>query len=140
MSMRFFATPQDAELAFYDAIERADLDAMMGIWAEDEEVHCTHPDGERLSGFAAVRESWRQVFSSGPRASVRLSEQLRRQGILLALHSAHEHYSVPGEERPRPPVIASNVYVRGAQGWHLLARHASCAPGTVAADISATLH
>ena len=73
MTMRFFATPQDAEAAFYDAIERADLDAMVAIWAEDEEVVCTHPNGERLSGFAAVRESWRQVFSVGPRASVRLS-------------------------------------------------------------------
>jgi hypothetical protein len=87
-----------------------------------------------------VRESWRQIFASGQRASVRLSDAVHRQGILLALHSAHEHYSVPGEEVPRPPVIASNVYVRGAQGWHLLSRHASSAPAPLAADISATLH
>ena len=140
MTMRFFATPQDAEAAFYDALERADLDAMMAIWAEDEEVLCTHPNGERIAGFAAVRESWRQIFASGQRASVRLSDAVHRQGILLALHSAHEHYSVPGEEVPRPPVIASTVYVRGAQGWHLLSRHASCAPAPLAADISATLH
>ncbi len=70
MTMRFFATPQDAEAAFYDALERADLDAMMAIWAEDEEVLCTHPNGERIAGFAAVRESWRQIFASGQRASV----------------------------------------------------------------------
>ena len=140
MTMRFFATPQDAETAFYDALERADLDGMMAIWAEDEEVLCTHPDGERMAGFSAVRESWRQVFSSGSRASVRLSDQVHRQGILLALHSMHEHYSVPGEEAARPPVIASNAYVRGAQGWHLLSRHASGAPAAVSADISATLH
>ena len=140
MTTRFFATPQDAEVAFYDALERADLDAMMAIWAEDEEVFCIHPNGERLTGFAAVRESWRQIFSSGPRASVRLSDQVHRQGILLDLHSLHEHYTVPGEEIPRPPVIASHVFVRGAQGWHLLSRHASCAPGAISADISATLH
>ncbi|MBS3916104.1 MAG: nuclear transport factor 2 family protein [Sulfuritalea sp.] len=140
MTTRFFATPQDAAAAFYDALERADLDAMMAIWAEDEEVFCTHPDGERLTGFAAVRESWRQVFSSGPRASVRLGDTFHRQGILLDLHSVLEHYTVPGEETPRPPVIASHVYVRGAQGWHLLSRHASCAPGAVTSDISATVH
>lgn len=140
MTMRFFATPQDAEAAFYDALERADLDAMMAIWAEDEEVTCTHPGGERIAGFAAVRESWRQILASGPRASVRLSDAVQRQGILLALHSVHEHYSLPGEDAPRPPVIASNVYVRGAQGWHLLSRHASGAPAAVSADISATLH
>ncbi len=140
MTMRFFATPQDAEAAFYDAIERADLDAMMAIWAEDEEVLCVHPGGERMAGFAAVRESWRQIFAGGARASVRLSDAVRRQGILLAHHSVHEHYTVPGEEVPRPPVVASNVFVRGAQGWHLLSRHASGAPAPLAADISATLH
>ena len=140
MTMRFFATPEDAEAAFYDALERADLEAMMAIWAEDEEVTCTHPGGERLAGFAAVREGWRQVFAGLQRASVRVTDSVHRQGILLALHSMHEHYSVPGEETPRPPVIASNVYVRGAQGWHLLSRHASCAPAPLAADISATLH
>lgn len=140
MSMRFFATPQDAEAAFYDALERADLDAMMAIWAEDEEVTCTHPDGERLVGLTAVRESWRQIFLGGRRPSVRLTDAVQRQGILLALTSVHEHYSVPGEEMPRPPVVASNVYVRGAQGWHLLSRHASSAPAPLAAGISATLH
>jgi hypothetical protein len=71
---------------------------------------------------------------------VRVTDPIRRQGILLALHSAHEHYSVPGEAAPRPPVIASNVYVRGAQGWRLLARHATSAPAPLAADIFATLH
>lgn len=140
MTMRFFATPQDAAATFYDALERADLDAMMAIWAEDEEVTCTHPGGERLTGFAAVREGWRQIFASGRRASVRTTDAVQRQGVLLALASVHEHYSVPGEEVPRPPVVASNVYVRGAQGWHLLSRHASGAPATSGADISATLH
>lgn len=138
--MRFFSTPQDAEVAFYDALERADLEAMMRIWAEDEEIVCVHPQGERMTGFAAVRESWRQTFSGGPHATVRLSDPVRRQGILLAMHSVHEHYSVPGEETPRPPVVATNVYVRGAQGWHLLSRHASSAPAGPAADMSATLH
>ena len=30
-----FPTPQDAEAAFYEALERADLEAMMAVWAED---------------------------------------------------------------------------------------------------------
>ena len=36
MSSSLFASPEDAETAFYDAIERADLEAMMAIWADDE--------------------------------------------------------------------------------------------------------
>ncbi|MDR2240075.1 MAG: nuclear transport factor 2 family protein [Zoogloeaceae bacterium] len=140
MTMRFFATPQDAEAAFYEALERADLDAMMATWAEDEDVLCVHPGGERIAGFAAVRESWRRIFVGGPRISVRLSGAAQRQGILLALRSAHEHYSLPGETRPRLPVIASHVYVRGPRGWHLLSRHASSAPAPPAGDVPTVLH
>ena len=33
-----FSTPDQAEDAFYRALERADLSAMMAVWAEDEEV------------------------------------------------------------------------------------------------------
>lgn len=140
MTMRFFATPQEAEAAFYDALERADLESMMSIWAEDEEVVCVHPHAERMTGFAAVRESWRRLFAGGPQVQVRPTDQVQRQGILLAMHSAHEHYSVSGEEGPRPPVIATNVYVRSAQGWHLLSRHASPAPAGQSRDSAATLH
>lgn len=140
MTMRFFATPQDAEAAFYEALERADLAAMMAVWAEDEEVLCVHPGGERLAGFAAVRENWRRLFAGSTRVSVRTSNPLRREGMLLAHHSNHEHYSVGGEAQPRPPVVASHVFVRGAQGWHLFARHASASPAPLAIDIPAVLH
>ncbi len=138
--MRFFATPQDAEAAFYDALERADLDAMMRIWAEDEEVVCIHAQGDRAVGFAAVRESWQRIFSTGPLATVRHVDPVHRQGVLLAMHNLLEQYSVPGETQSTPPVIASHVYVRGAQGWHLLSRHTSFAPKSVNVDSPSVLH
>jgi len=141
--MRFFATPRDAEVAFYEALEQIDIDAMMRIWAEDEEVICVHPQGGRSLGYTAVREAWQRAFAQGTRASVRITDVVRRQGILLATHSMHEHYAVAGEvvvgeTLARPPVIATHVYVHGAQGWHLLARHASSAPA--AAVDAASLH
>ena len=48
MKRSTFPTPQDAEAAFYEALERADLEAMMEVWAEDEEIVCVHPAGPRL--------------------------------------------------------------------------------------------
>jgi len=57
-----FATPQDAEAAFYEAFMKHDLDAMMSVWADDDEVYCVHPRGPRVTGVAQVRESWRQIF------------------------------------------------------------------------------
>ena len=59
MSTRIFPTAQDAENAFYEALERCDLDGMMAVWAEDEDIICVHPGGARLTGQDQVREAQR---------------------------------------------------------------------------------
>lgn len=125
---RFFASPQDAEAAFYDALERADLEAMMSVWSEDEEVVCIHPGGMRISGYAKVIESWRQILGNGARLRVRLSHQIHLQGLLLSIHSLHENISLIEDDTPRPPIVATNIYLRGTQGWRMLVHHASPAP------------
>jgi ketosteroid isomerase-like protein len=124
----FYATPQDAEAAFYDALERADLETMMSVWAEDEEIVCVHPTGPRLAGYAMVHDSWRQIFNSGTRMKIQVSSQVYLHGMLLSIHSVHENITLIGEERARPPVVATNVYLRGPLGWRLLVHHASPAP------------
>ena len=35
----------EVEAAFYDALHRADLEALMALWADDEEIVCIHPGG-----------------------------------------------------------------------------------------------
>ena len=47
----------EVEAAFYDALNRADLEALMALWADDEEIVCIHPGGARLIGHAAIRAS-----------------------------------------------------------------------------------
>ena len=64
MSAKIFPTAQDAENAFYEALERCDLDGMMAVWAEDEDILCVHPTGGRLTGQDQVRESWAQIFAT----------------------------------------------------------------------------
>ena len=70
LSKTIYTTPQQAEAAFYEALERADLEAMMAVWAEDEEIICIHPGGARLAGYAAVREGWREVIAGGRKPGV----------------------------------------------------------------------
>ena len=129
MSGRIFATPQDAEAAFYEALERADLEAMMAVWAEDEEIVCVHPTGPRLAGLAEVRSSWERIFAGGAGTRVQITHKVETSGIMLAVHSIHENYSVPAGERPPAPIVATNVYLRGAAGWRMIVHHASPAPG-----------
>jgi len=133
MSTKIFPTAQDAQNAFYEALERSDLEAMMAVWSEDEEIVCVHPAGQRLAGQAEVREVWRQMFAGGPNMRVRITQQLVIAGVMLEVHSVHENITVAGEPRPRPPMVATNVYLRTAAGWRMIAHHASPAPGEPAA-------
>jgi ketosteroid isomerase-like protein len=129
MSGRIFATPQDAEAAFYEALERADLEAMMAVWAEDEEIVCVHPTGPRLAGLAEVRASWARVFAGGAGTRVQITHRVELAGVMLAVHSVHENFAASGGRRPPAPVVATNVYLRGAAGWRMIVHHASPAPG-----------
>src|SRR5437773_3327791 len=97
-----FPTPQDAENAFYEALEAGELDAMMEVWAEDEDIGCVHPGGARLAGYDQVRESWAQIFASGQRLQVHVSNQAGLSGMILAIYSGHENIPVQGEPRSRP--------------------------------------
>ncbi len=133
MSARIFPTAQDAENAFYEALERCDLEGMMAVWAEDEEIVCVHPAGQRLCGQDQVRESWARIFAAGPRARVTVSQQVAISAMMLAVHSVHEGFVVEGDPRPTAPILATNVYLRTAAGWRMIVHHASPAPAQVEA-------
>ncbi len=120
---RRFASPDEAENAFYEAFQRADLEAMMEVWAEDEEVACIHPGGERLEGLEEVRESWRRLFSQGPSLRFRITHRQVWRSALIAVHTVHENIQLLGERSGR--VIATNVYTLTAGGWRLVLHHAS---------------
>jgi uncharacterized protein (TIGR02246 family) len=131
VSGRIFPTAQDAENAFYEALERCDLEGMMAVWAEDEDIVCVHPAGPRLTGQDQIRESWARIFSGGPHARVIITNQVAISGMMLAVHSVHENFTIPGQTRADAvpvPVVATNVYLRTAAGWRMIVHHASPAP------------
>jgi len=120
-----FATAQEAEHAFYQAFERADLVAMMAVWAEEDDIVCVHPGGARHTGVVEVRESWRQIFVQGPRLRFRLTGSRVFSGRMLSIHSVYEHVSVAGDPRQANPVLATNIYLLTDRGWRMLMHHGS---------------
>jgi ketosteroid isomerase-like protein len=128
MNSVLFTSPDDAEAAFYAALSHCDIHAMMAVWAEDEEVVCIHPGSIRLIGLAAIRESWRQLFESGSRIVIRATHLIRWHNMMTAVHTVHQHVHVEGDDRLHPPIIATNVFTRGAQGWRMVMHHASPSP------------
>jgi ketosteroid isomerase-like protein len=128
MPKAIFTTPHDVEVAFYEALEKADLDAMMGVWAEDEEIVCVHPGGPRITGYADIRDAWRRIFENDSKLRVQTTTPSVVQTPFTAVHSLIERIGVVGKDETRAPVVATNVYVRGPLGWRMVVHHASAAP------------
>ena len=135
-----FTSPQEAEVAFYEALERGDLEAMMNVWSEDEEIVCVHPGGPRLNGYALVREGWRHIFEGGTRLKVQLLALTTVHAPFSAVHSVIEQISVIGQKHLAAPVVATNVYMRGALGWRMIVHHSSPVPPSSIGDAPNVLH
>lgn len=137
-----FATPDEAETAFYTAFADTDLDAMMAVWLDSDTITCVHPVGPRITGREAVRTSWGEIFRGSAGLRFRLAEVNRTQDALLSIHVLHEHITVPGETAERPPTVATNIYQLTQEGWRMILHHASpvATPAPVARAASAKLH
>ena len=122
------ASPEDVEAQFYEALREADLDKLMGLWADDDEVICVHPGGPRLVGPLAIRVGFEAMFANG--RILAQPERVRRlQTLEVAVHNLVERIELHTEQGPRTGyVLATNVYLKTAQGWRMVAHHAS--PGT----------
>ena len=119
------ASPDDVEAQFYEALQQADLERLMAVWADDEDVACVHPGGPRVTGPAAIRASFEAIFANGaipvvPQATRRL------QAMGSAVHHVLERITVAEEAGERSAwVLATNVFLKTAQGWRMVAHHAS---------------
>lgn len=123
------ASPDDVEAQFYEALREADLDKLMALWADDDEVFCVHPGGPRVVGPQAIRVAFEAVFAANGRIHA-FPERVRRLHALgSAVHNLVERIELKTDSGPRTGyVLATNVYLKTAQGWRLVAHHAS--PGT----------
>ena len=123
------ASPDDIEAQFYEALRSADLERMMALWADDDEVYCVHPSGEaRVVGPQAVRAVFEALFANGG-VAVQAQKVRRVQAAGAAVHGVVERIELATAEGVQVAwVLATNVYLRTAQGWRLVAHHAS--PGS----------
>lgn len=123
-----YSTSIEAEAAFYQALREGDFDMMMSVWAQSEDIVCIHPGGPRISGHAAVRETWRQMLGKGKRLQVDLGEATIVSNATLAIHNLFEQISSEDGHRRSPAIVATNVYARDAKGWRMILHHASPTP------------
>jgi ketosteroid isomerase-like protein len=124
-----FASPDEVEAAYYDAFQRADIDAMMAVWAEADHIVCVHPvGGYRLCGWRQVLEGWINVFARELDVLIRLSDLSKTVNGSLAIHSGLENIVRSRQPEVRGQVVFTNIYEHTEAGWKMVLHHASPGP------------
>ena len=123
------ANADETEAAFYDALRQGDIEKLMACWGDEDEMVCVHPGGSRLVGPGAIRSAFDAMFANGS-LQVQPLKVSRVQSLGASVHSVLERIEVLTDEGPRHAyVLATNVYFLTAQGWRMVAHHAS--PGSL---------
>ena len=115
---------------FYRAFEAADLDAMRDLWVDDGETLCVHPGALPVRGTSAINRSWALIMANTPYIQFILTDVETSvlgdvasvtctENVLTAADSVEEG-AFSGAK-----AVATNVFVRTADGWRLWIHHAS---------------
>ena len=123
-----FDTSADAEEAFYAAFSIGRLEDMMRVWAPNDDIVCIHPGGPRLAGVQEIRRSWALIFQNSMLRTFTVRGRMVTGDGTQRVHLLEENIRIPGTAFIAPPVLATNVYRRLAQGWRMVVHHASVAP------------
>ena len=124
----------EVETAFYDALNRADLEALMALWADDEEIVCIHPGAPRLVGHAAIRASWEAIFEQGS-VHIHPMQLHTMRNMFTAVHSVIEEVQRKTNKSQDMHILATNVYIKTPHGWRIATHHASAAAGEPPLDL-----
>ncbi len=116
----------DVESAFYDALQRGDIEKLMACWADEDEIFCIHPGGPRVVGATAIRAMFEAMFAEGGAVRARPERVRKIVSVASSVHNLVERVEVTTPAGVTHAwVIATNVYHRTAQGWRLVGHHAS---------------
>ncbi|HIP53501.1 MAG TPA: ketosteroid isomerase [Chromatiales bacterium] len=113
-------TPQDAEDAFYDALEENDLERLMSVWEDSDDIACLLPMQPLQQGREPVRHAWKPLLKADTPIEVQIKHLHWIQNDTLAMHLVEEQISVQGQPQKQPPVYAVNAYRKGPDGWRMV--------------------
>ncbi|WP_326698219.1 nuclear transport factor 2 family protein [Streptomyces sp. NBC_01754] len=126
---------EEANTAFYEAVERGDLDALSALWlpGEDLTVSCVHPGWPVLSGRGEVLRSYALIMANTEYIQFFLTDvQVAMTGDTALVTCTENILSGgPAEEgNALGPlvgqlVVATNVFRHTPDGWRLWSHHGS---------------
>ncbi|WP_406420535.1 nuclear transport factor 2 family protein [Streptomyces sp. NBC_00842] len=129
------AAVEQANTAFYEAMERGDLDELSGLWLPGENltVSCVHPGWPVLSGRSEVLRSYALIMANTEYIQFFLTDVGVSMTGDTALVTCTENILSGGPAEDGGElgplvgqlVVATNVFRRTENGWKLWSHHGS---------------
>ena len=115
-----------ANLRFYAAFGSLDIEEMDKVWENSDRVLCIHPGWRLITGWEQVRKSWEGIFYNTTLMHFNIT------GARVIIHgdsawvSCLENItSVVDGRATNFAVQATNIFVRGEDGWFMVHHHGS---------------
>ena len=117
---------KQANQRFYDAFGALDIQAMDAIWEASPQALCVHPGWRPLVGWEHIRASWQGIFDG----ATLMHFNLQYVNVVVAgdcgwVTCVENITSVLQGRANNFGVLATNIFVRGPQGWRMIAHHGS---------------
>ena len=117
---------EEANQRFYRAFETLDLAQMEAVWRHAPYVKCVHPGWPLLTGWDAIRESWRAIFENTEEMRFTTGDVATVVSGSIGWVSCTEN--ILSEVRGRisvTSVLATNLFENTTDGWLMIHHHAS---------------
>jgi ketosteroid isomerase-like protein len=124
-----------ANAEYYAAFEVLDLDAMSHIWEHSDRASVTHPGWPTLRGWARVIGSWEAIFANTGYIQFVLTDEVitvvddvawvTLDENILQASGSEAGAGMDTEELSGAHIAATNLYLRGEEGWRMLLHHGS---------------
>jgi ketosteroid isomerase-like protein len=116
-----YDTPQEAEDAYYDALEEGNLEQLLSVWADSDDICCLLPMYPMIQGRKGVEDVFGHLFSQGHGVELSVTHLGWIQTDDIAIHQVEENLQrVPPDTPPPPPFYGTNIYRKDTHGWQLI--------------------
>jgi ketosteroid isomerase-like protein len=118
---------EEANLAFYEAFNKRDIEAMSQAWSRSPHARCVHPGWELVIGWSDIRQSWIDIFRTIQEIDFRLEDIHIEVSGRTAWVNLVAHVQVTTDEGDafQATVVTTNIFEEIDQRWLLVLHHSS---------------
>lgn len=118
---------EEANLAFYDAFHKRDIDRMSQLWSRSPHARCVHPAWELVIGWSEIRQSWLDIFRTIQRIEFNLEDIHIEVSGRTAWVNLVAHVDVTTDEGDdfQASVVTTNIFEEIDGRWLVVLHHSS---------------